>query len=98
MLFMSGLMPAYVFVGFLFSQTSMAKTTPGNVLTHRRECWADRGCGLDKEITQTPNPRLSMPIVNRVADLQPDIQAWRRDIHQHPELLRSPAPNRPSGV
>ena len=29
----------------------------------------------------------SMPIVNRVADLQPDIQAWRRDIHEHPELL-----------
>src|SRR3977135_3792379 len=28
-----------------------------------------------------------MPIVTRVADLQPDIQAWRRDIHQHPELL-----------
>src|SRR6202142_4525695 len=28
-----------------------------------------------------------MPIVNRVAELQPDIQAWRRDIHAHPELL-----------
>src|SRR5437868_12600251 len=28
-----------------------------------------------------------MPIVNRVADLQPDIQAWRRVIHAHPELL-----------
>jgi hippurate hydrolase len=28
-----------------------------------------------------------MPIVNRVADLQPHIQAWRRDIHEHPELL-----------
>jgi hippurate hydrolase len=28
-----------------------------------------------------------MPIINRVADLQPDIQAWRRDIHQHPELM-----------
>jgi amidohydrolase len=28
-----------------------------------------------------------MSIINRVADLQPDIQAWRRDIHQHPELL-----------
>jgi amidohydrolase len=28
-----------------------------------------------------------MPIVNRVADLQPDIQAWRQDIHEHPELL-----------
>jgi amidohydrolase len=28
-----------------------------------------------------------MPIVNRVADLQPDIQAWRRDLHEYPELL-----------
>src|ERR1041384_4169867 len=28
-----------------------------------------------------------MPIVNRVADLHPDITAWRRDIHEHPELL-----------
>jgi amidohydrolase len=28
-----------------------------------------------------------MPVINRVADLQPDIQAWRRDIHEHPELL-----------
>ena len=34
------------------------------------------------------NPKTHiMPIVNRVADLQPDIQAWRRDIHEHPELL-----------
>src|SRR5215471_9521433 len=28
-----------------------------------------------------------MPIVNRVADLHSDITAWRRDIHEHPELL-----------
>lgn len=28
-----------------------------------------------------------MPIVNRVADLQLDIRAWRRNIHAHPELL-----------
>jgi amidohydrolase len=28
-----------------------------------------------------------MPIVNRVADLHSDIRAWRRDIHQYPELL-----------
>src|SRR5262249_35610033 len=28
-----------------------------------------------------------MPIVNRVADLQFDIAAWRQDIHEHPELL-----------
>ncbi len=33
------------------------------------------------------NPGFPMPIINRVADLQPDIQAWRRDIHEHPELL-----------
>src|SRR6516165_4982042 len=32
-------------------------------------------------------PSFSMPIINRVADLQPDIQAWRRNIHEHPELL-----------
>jgi len=28
-----------------------------------------------------------MPIVNRVADMQDEIVAWRRDIHAHPELL-----------
>lgn len=28
-----------------------------------------------------------MPIVNRFADLLPDITGWRRDFHQHPETL-----------
>jgi hippurate hydrolase len=28
-----------------------------------------------------------MPIINRVADLQPDIMAWRRHLHAHPELM-----------
>ena len=28
-----------------------------------------------------------MPIINRVADLHPEITAWRRDMHAHPELL-----------
>ncbi|MBM3529525.1 MAG: amidohydrolase [Alphaproteobacteria bacterium] len=28
-----------------------------------------------------------MPIVNRVADLHPEIAEWRRDIHRHPELM-----------
>src|SRR5882672_8174398 len=28
-----------------------------------------------------------MPIINRVADLLPEISAWRQDIHAHPELL-----------
>jgi len=26
-----------------------------------------------------------MPILNRIADFQPDLAAWRRDIHAHPE-------------
>ena len=28
-----------------------------------------------------------MPIVNRIAEFHPEITQWRRDIHQHPELL-----------
>ena len=28
-----------------------------------------------------------MPIINRVADLLPEIADWRQDIHAHPELL-----------
>ena len=28
-----------------------------------------------------------MPIVNRFAELQPEIAEWRRDLHRHPELL-----------
>ena len=28
-----------------------------------------------------------MPIVNRIADLQGEITAWRHDLHAHPELL-----------
>ena len=27
-----------------------------------------------------------MPIVNRIADMQDEITAWRRDLHEHPEL------------
>ncbi len=27
-----------------------------------------------------------MPIINRIADFQDDMTAWRRDLHQHPEL------------
>jgi hippurate hydrolase len=28
-----------------------------------------------------------MPIVDRLTELQPEIMAWRRDLHAHPELL-----------
>src|SRR5262245_9610839 len=44
-------------------------------------------CMLHGRSVQSGRPVTSMPIVNRVAELQPDIQAWRRDIHEHPELL-----------
>src|SRR5450755_3806633 len=33
-----------------------------------------------------PSEDIIMPIVNRVADLHPEITAWRRDLHAHPEL------------
>src|SRR4051794_2613114 len=32
-------------------------------------------------------PEFSMPIVNRIADMQAEVAAWRRDIHAHPEIL-----------
>src|SRR3954454_2666451 len=44
-------------------------------------------CMVQEQSAQYSKTDHLMPIVNRVADLQPDIQAWRRDIHQHPELL-----------
>jgi len=28
-----------------------------------------------------------MPVINRFAEMQPEIAAWRRDFHAHPELL-----------
>src|SRR5437667_4318158 len=28
-----------------------------------------------------------MPIVDRIADMQAEVSAWRRDIHAHPEIL-----------
>ena len=28
-----------------------------------------------------------MPIINRIADMHGDVTAWRRDLHEHPELL-----------
>src|SRR5258708_1519968 len=43
-------------------------------------------CYMGRSV-QSGKPVISMPIVNRVAEFQPDIQAWRRDIHEHPELL-----------
>ncbi|HBT02762.1 MAG TPA: amidohydrolase, partial [Citreicella sp.] len=28
-----------------------------------------------------------MPVKNRFAELQTEITAWRRDLHEHPEIL-----------
>jgi hippurate hydrolase len=49
----------------------------------------DRFASLAKTVKHFSAPvrKVTMPIVNRVADLQPDIAAWRQDIHAHPELL-----------
>src|SRR4051812_5188845 len=49
--------------------------------------WAVRLLHAKQAQISTGVTSFPMPIVNRVADLQPDIQAWRRDIHSHPELL-----------
>jgi hippurate hydrolase len=27
-----------------------------------------------------------MPVINRIAEFHADMTAWRRDLHQHPEL------------
>ena len=27
-----------------------------------------------------------MPVINRIAEFHPEMTAWRRDLHQHPEL------------
>ena len=27
-----------------------------------------------------------MPIINRIAEFHPEMTAWRRDLHQHPEI------------
>ena len=55
-------------------------------MTSEGEYWAKPEPMLD-QTKSSSEPGPIMPIVNRVADLQPDIQAWRRDIHAHPELL-----------
>src|ERR1700755_1643865 len=50
--------------------------------------WVDRPLhATGAEALKSGRLAISMPIVNRVAEFQPDIQAWRRDIHEHPELL-----------
>jgi hippurate hydrolase len=33
------------------------------------------------------DPERSMPIVNRLADMQTEVAAWRQDMHAHPEIL-----------
>src|SRR5437868_7482143 len=67
----------------------MAGTSPDMTNDGRfagRGCWGGHTPVLDRTKSHNRTGPI-MPIVNRVADLQPDIQAWRRDIHAHPELL-----------
>src|ERR1700752_485997 len=55
-----------------------------------RFCYAMRAGKRAKERARSgvrAQGDISMPIVNRVADLHDEIKAWRQDIHAHPELL-----------
>src|SRR5918995_2177095 len=45
------------------------------------------GSGLAPQHVCTPRKGPFMPVLNRVADFADEIAAWRRDFHQHPELL-----------
>src|SRR6188768_4194202 len=42
---------------------------------------------MDSRAASRRSRELWMPIINRVADLMPEIAAWRRDIHANPEVL-----------
>ena len=85
----------YQMAGTRLRQGFAGRTSPG----HDRWVWgavckllggSSLACYRGHSVP-TLRPRIPMPIVNRVADLQPDIQAWRREIHQHPEsVLRYP--------
>src|SRR4051812_47214523 len=33
------------------------------------------------------HPEFSMPVLDRIAAMQAEVAAWRRDIHAHPEIL-----------
>jgi hippurate hydrolase len=63
----------------------MPQSPPGGTLTSR---------AILALLTNRPGARSAdsqgesgMPIVNRIAELMPEISEWRRDIHAHPELL-----------
>jgi hippurate hydrolase len=42
---------------------------------------------LSVRADETKEPYALMPVINRVADLQPDIMGWRHDLHRQPELM-----------
>jgi hippurate hydrolase len=53
----------------------------------RRDCrttFADRLTGGGAPNSEGPHP---MPVKNRFAELLPEITEWRRDLHEHPEIL-----------
>jgi len=44
--------------------------------------------GSNRAALSTSGPtEFLMPILDRIAAMQPEIAAWRRDIHAHPEIL-----------
>jgi metal-dependent amidase/aminoacylase/carboxypeptidase family protein len=79
--------------------TRRCATTPPMISTTRRSrlgaagsspspsggCrWTDR---IARSAARPPERTQRMPVKNRFAELLPEITAWRRDFHEHPELL-----------
>jgi hippurate hydrolase len=57
----------------------------GDVSAILPQCAADRG--KDRLTRDPAREETQMPVKNRFAELQDEITAWRRDIHENPEIL-----------
>src|SRR6056297_2975211 len=54
----------------------------------RLPTWARRFPSVPRRAKSSATPKeCEMPIRNRFAELLPEITAWRRDLHEHPEIL-----------
>jgi amidohydrolase len=53
----------------------------------RSRCSASSGIVSEEAHIAFPQQESVLPVLNRLAYLQPEIAGWRRDFHAHPELL-----------
>ena len=66
-------------------QPQASQRRSASVLTPRRG-FASFACFFLRPVP-APSRGPPMPIMNRVADMHDEITAWRRDIHENPEIL-----------